>query len=45
MTIVQRSAHPLSMTTYRDLGDVHDFYLDRWSLKPGGPTGENNKRF
>ena len=44
MTIVQRSAHPLAMTTYYDLGDAHDFYLDRWSLKPGGPTGKN-KRF
>ena len=29
MTIVQRSAHPLAMTAYRNLGDVHDFYLDR----------------
>ena len=45
MTIVQRSAHPLAMTAYHNLGDVHDFYLDRQSLKPGGPTGENNKDF
>ena len=29
MTIVQRSTHPLAMTAYRNLGDVHDFYLDR----------------